>query len=433
MKATWEKIEKSLVEISVEVEAEQVKEALDKAFKKVVQKVNVPGFRKGKVPRSMFEKRFGIESLYQDAIDILLPDVYSAALKETGVQPVDRPDIDVEQFAAGETFKFKAKVTVKPEVKLGDYKGIEVPATSLEVTEEEISAELERLQQRHAELVVIDEGEAQNGDTTVIDFEGFVDGEAFEGGKSERYSLELGSNSFIPGFEEQIVGLNIGDFKDIEVNFPEEYHAENLAGKPAVFKVKLHEIKRKSLPALDDEFAKDVSEFDTLDEFKQDLAERLKTQKEKAGEQAREVAVVDKVSQAAEIEIPEVMIDAETDFILKDFENRLSSQGMNLDLYYQFSGQDEAALRGQMRVDAEKRVRNNLVLEQIAKEENISVSEEDVTAELENLSKAYNRPAEELREIFTRNGNIENLKDDLVLRKTIQFLLENSKTVTEVA
>ncbi|WP_028561880.1 trigger factor [Paenibacillus pinihumi] len=433
MKATWEKIEKNLVEISVEVEAEQVTEALDKAFKKVVQKVNVPGFRKGKVPRSMFEKRFGIESLYQDAIDILLPGVYSEALKETGVLPVDRPDIDVEQFAAGETFKFKAKVTVKPEVKLGEYKGIEVPAPVLEVTEEEISAELERLQQRHAELVVIDEGEAQNGDTTVIDFEGFVDGEAFEGGKSERYSLELGSGSFIPGFEEQIIGLNIGDFKDVEVSFPEAYHAENLAGKPAVFKVKLHEIKRKSLPALDDEFAKDVSEFDTLDEFKNDLSERLKTQKEKAGEQAREVAVVDKVSEAAEIEIPEAMINTETDYILKDFENRLSSQGMNLDLYYQFSGQDEAALRGQMRVDAEKRVRNNLVLEQIAKDENISVSEEDVTAELENLSKAYNRPAEELREIFTRNGNLENLKDDLVLRKTIQFLLENSKTVTEVA
>ncbi|WP_270164692.1 trigger factor [Paenibacillus sp. SYP-B4298] len=433
MKASWEKIEKNLVEISVEVEAEQVTQALDKAFKKVVQKVNVPGFRKGKVPRSMFEKRFGIESLYQDAIDILLPEAYSAALRETGVIAVDRPEIDVEQFATGETFKFKAKVTVKPEVTLGEYKGVEVEEPQVEVTEEELAAELERLQQRHAELIVIDEGEAKNGDTTIIDFEGFVDGEPFEGGQSERYALELGSGSFIPGFEEQLVGMNIGDFKDVEVTFPEAYHSENLAGKPAVFKVKLHEIKRKALPALDDEFAKDVSEFDTLEEFKQDLTGRLKEQKEKAAVQAREVAVVEKVAQAAEIEIPEAMISTETDYILRDFENRLRSQGMSLDLYYQFSGQDEAALRGQMRVDAEKRVRNNLVLEQIAKVEDITISEEELSEELEKLSVSYNRPAEELREIFTRNGNLENLREDLMLRKTIQFLIDNSKTVTEVA
>lgn len=433
MKASWEKIEKNLVEISVEVDAEQVTQALDKAFKKVVQKVNVPGFRKGKVPRSMFEKRFGIETLYQDAIDILLPEAYSAALRETGVIAVDRPEIDVEQFATGETFKFKAKVTVKPEVTLGEYKGVEVEEPQVEVTEEELAAELERLQQRHAELIVIDEGEAKNGDTTIIDFEGFVDGEPFEGGQSERYALELGSGSFIPGFEEQLVGMNIGDFKDVEVTFPEAYHSENLAGKPAVFKVKLHEIKRKALPALDDEFAKDVSEFDTLEEFKQDLTGRLKEQKEKAAVQAREVAVVEKVAQAAEIEIPEAMISTETDYILRDFENRLRSQGMSLDLYYQFSGQDEAALRGQMRVDAEKRVRNNLVLEQIAKVEDITISEEELSEELEKLSVSYNRPAEELREIFTRNGNLENLREDLMLRKTIQFLIDNSKTVTEVA
>ncbi|GGG20610.1 trigger factor [Paenibacillus abyssi] len=433
MKATWEKIEKNLGVLEVEVDAAQVSEALDKAFKKVVQKVNVPGFRKGKVPRGIFESRFGVESLYQDAIDILLPEVYTAAVKESGIEPVDRPDIDIEQFAKGESFKFKAKVLVKPEVALGEYKGLEVPVADVQVTEEELNAELERLQQRHAELVVIEEGEAQNGDTTVIDFDGYVDGEPFEGGKSERYSLELGSGSFIPGFEEQVVGMNIGDFKDVEVTFPENYQAENLAGKAAVFKVKLHEIKRKNLPALDDEFAKDVSEFDTLDEFKQDLEQKLKERKQNENEQAREVAVVDKATAAAEVEIPEVMIDTETDFMLKDFENRLRMQGMNLDLYYQFSGQDEAALRGQMRADAEKRVRNNLVLEQIAKVENITAGEEDLNEELEKLAKSYNRPVEELRDIFTRNGNLDNLKEDLVLRKTIQFLLENSKAVTEVA
>lgn len=428
MKATWEKIDKNIVSIDVEVEAEKVAGALDQAFKKVVAKVNVPGFRKGKVPRGIFESRFGVESLYQDAIDILLPEAYTAAVQENELQPVDRPEIDVTQFAKGQPFKFVAKVTVKPEVTLGEYKGLEIEAVNAEVTEEEVAAELERLQQRHAELTVVEEGPAQKGDISVIDFDGYVDGEQFEGGYSERYSLELGSNSFIPGFEEQVIGMEIGDFKDVEVTFPEEYHAEHLAGKPAVFKVKLHELKRKVLPALDDEFAKDVSEFDTLEEYKQDLKAKLLERKEKEAEQAREVAVVDKATAAAEVEIPEAMIDTETDYMVKDFENRLRMQGMNLDLYYQFSGQNEEALRGQMRSDAEKRVRNNLVLEAIANAEGFEATEEDLTAELENLSKQYNRPAEELRDIFEKNGNISNLQEDILLRKTIKFLLDNSKT-----
>lgn len=429
MKATWEKIDKNIVSIDVEVGAEKVAGALDQAFKKVVQKVNVPGFRKGKVPRGIFESRFGIESLYQDAIDILLPDAYSDAVKEHNLEPVDRPEIDVEQFAKGETFKFKAKVIVKPEVTLGEYKGLEVEAVVSEVTEEEINAELERLQQRHAELSVIEEGAAEKGDITVIDFDGYVDGEQFEGGASERYSLELGSNSFIPGFEEQVVGMQIGDFKDVEVTFPESYHAEHLAGKPAVFKVKLHEIKRKSLPALDDEFAKDVSEFDTLDEYKQDLVSKLKERKDQEGEQARETAVVDKATAAADVEIPEPMVVSETDYMIKDFENRLKMQGMNMELYFQFSGQNESVLREQMRGDAEKRVRNNLVLDAIAKAEGIVANDEDLNEELEKLSKSYNRPSDELRDIFTKNGHISSLQEDIALRKTIKFLLENSKTV----
>jgi len=429
MKATWEKIDKNIVSIDVEVGAEKVTVALDQAFKKVVQKVNVPGFRKGKVPRGMFESRFGIESLYQDAIDILLPDAYSEAIKETNLEPVDRPEIDVEQFAKGETFKFKAKVIVKPEVTLGEYKGLEVETVVSEVTEEEIAAEFERLLQRHAELTVVEEGAAESGDITVIDFDGYVDGEAFEGGASERYSLELGSNSFIPGFEEQVVGMQIGDFKDIEITFPESYHAEHLAGKPAVFKVKLHEIKRKTLPALDDEFAKDVSEFDTLEEYKQDLVSKLQERKDQEGEQARETAVVDKATAAADVEIPEPMIVTETDYMIKDFENRLKMQGMNMDLYFQFSGQNESVLRDQMRGDAEKRVRNNLVLDAIAKAENIVAGDEDLNEELEKLSKSYNRPSEELREIFEKNGNLNSLQEDIALRKTIKFLLENSKAV----
>jgi trigger factor len=380
------------------------------------------------VPRGIFEARFGVESLYQDAIDILLPEAYTKAIDEAGIEPIDRPDVDVEQFGKGKSFKFKAKVTVKPEVKLGEYKGLVVPAEEAEVSEEEVTAELERLQNRHAELVVVDEGPAQQGDHTSIDFEGFLDGVPFDGGKGDNYALELGSGSFIPGFEDQVVGLNIAEEKDINVTFPENYQSEDLAGKAVVFKVKLNEIKRKNLPALDDEFAKDVSEFDTLDEYKADLTSKLKDRKAKDAELARETAIVDKATDAAELEVPQVMVDAEITHMLKDFENRLRQQGMNLDLYYQFSGQDEAALKAQMQVDAEKRVRNNLVLEEIAKTENLDVSEAEIDEELENLSKLYNRPAEELRDIFAANGYLENMGADLKVRKAVKFLVDNSKS-----
>jgi trigger factor len=427
MKANWEKIEQNVGLLEVEIEEQKVAEALDKAFRKIVNRVNVPGFRKGKVPRKIFEARFGVESLYQDAIDILLPSAYSEAVDQTGIVPVDRPEVDVEQFGKGQPFKFKAKVTVKPEVKLGEYKGLDVPLADTEVTEEEINQELERLQQRHAELVVVDEGPAQMGDVTVIDFEGFENGVPFEGGKGERYSLELGSGSFIPGFEEQVVGLNIAEEKDINVTFPEDYHVENLAGKPVVFKVKLHEIKRKNLPALDDEFAKDISEFDTLDEYKQDLASKLKERKAKEAQSAREAALVDLAAANAEVDIPEVMIDTEVDNMLKEFENRIRMQGLTLDVYYQFSGQDEAALRAQLRPDASKRVRNNLVLEAIAKAENLEVTEQDIEEELNNLSKVYKRSADELRNLFASNGYLSTLKSDLEVRKAVKFLEDNSK------
>ncbi|WP_276352873.1 trigger factor [Cohnella caldifontis] len=428
MKANWEKIEKNVGVLDVEIDEQKVAAALDKAFRKVVAKVNVPGFRKGKVPRKIFEARFGVESLYQDAIDILLPEAYSEAVDQAGIEPVSRPEVDVEQFGRGQSFKFKAKVTVKPEVKLGEYKGIEVPAADTEVTDEEIGKELERLQQRHAELVVVDEGPAQMGDVAVIDFEGFLDGEAFEGGKGENYSLELGSGSFIPGFEEQVVGLNIAEEKDINVTFPESYQAEELAGKAVVFKVKLNELKRKNLPALDDEFAKDVSEFDTLEEYKQDLAAKLKERKEKEAESARENAIIDKASESAEVEVPEIMVQNEVDQMLKEFENRIRMQGLSLDLYYQFSGQSEEQLREQMNGDASKRVRNNLVLEAIAKAENLDVTEADVEEELSNLSKAYNRSVEELRAIFSSNGYMDTLNSDIRIRKAVQFIVENSKT-----
>ena len=433
MTASWEKTEKNLGVLEVEVAAERVESALDKAFQKVVKKANVPGFRKGKVPRSIFEARFGVESLNNDAIDILLPEAYGEAVEEAGIFPVDRPEIDIEQFGKGQTLKFKAKVTVKPEVKLGEYKGVEVPVSEISVTEEEIASELERLQTRHAELIVVDEEAAADGDTVSIDFDGYVGEEAFEGGKAENYSLELGSGSFIPGFEEQVVGMSTGDSKDVTVTFPEAYHAAELAGKEAVFKVKLHEIKRKQLPELDDEFAKDVSEFETLDEYKEDLKKQIEDRKKSESNAARENAVVEAVAAAAEVEIPEAMVESEVENMMRDFDNRLRQQGMNLEMYTSFSGQTAEDLRTQMKTDAEKRVMNNLVLEAIAKQENISASEEDIEKELQTMADMYKRSLDEIRGILGANGSLASLNDEITLRKTIEFLLENSKEVAAPA
>jgi trigger factor len=428
MSAKLEKLEKNQAVLTIEVDAEKVNQGLDAAFKKVVTKVNVPGFRKGKMPRQMFEKRFGVESLYQDAIDILLPEAYANAIVETGIEPVDRPEIDVEQIEKGKSMIFKATVTVKPEVKLGEYKDLEVEAFDTNVTDEEVENELKSLQEKQAELVVKEEGTAAEGDTVVIDFEGFVDGAAFEGGKAENYSLELGSGSFIPGFEEQLVGAATGEEKDVEVSFPEEYHAAELAGKPATFKVKLHEIKGKELPALDDEFAKDADEeVETLDELKTKIKDRLTHDKEHQKEHHVRDTIVEKAAANAEIEVPDAMVDTEVDRMINEFEQRLQMQGMNLELYFQFSGQDEAALRGQMKEEAATRVRVNLTLEAIAKAENIEVTDEEVNAELEKMAEMYNMTVENIKAAL--GGSLDGIKGDLQLKKAVDFLVENSKTV----
>jgi trigger factor len=427
MSVKFEKLEGNQGVLTVEVDAAKVNEGLDAAFKKVVTKVNVPGFRKGKMPRAMFEKRFGVESLYQDAIDILLPEAYANAIEESGIDPVDRPEIDVEQIEKGKSFIFKATVTVKPEVKLGEYKGLEVEKVETEVTDEDVANELKTLQERQAELVVKEEGKAENGDTVVMDFEGFVDGEAFEGGKAENYSLELGSGQFIPGFEEQLVGLAAGEEKDVEVSFPEEYHATELAGKPAVFKVKIHEVKGKELPELDDEFAKDVDEeVETLDALKEKIKNRLVDSKKHEAEHHVRDSVVDKAAANAEIDLPAVMIDTEVDRMMQEFEQRLQMQGMNLELYFQFSGQDENALREQMKEEGEKRVRVSLTLEAIAAAENLEVSEEDVDAELNKMAEMYNMTVDNIKAAL---GNVDGIKGDLKVRKAVEFLVENSKTV----
>jgi trigger factor len=425
MSVKWEKLEGNEGVLTVEVDAEKVNEGLDAAFKKVVKNITLPGFRKGKVPRVIFEKRFGVEALYQDALDILLPEAYAKAVEEAGIEPVDVPKIDIEQMEKGKSLIFTAKVTVKPEVKLGQYKGLEVEKMDATVTDEDVENELKRLQENYAELVVKEDGKIENGDTAVIDFEGFVDGKPFEGGKAENYSLEIGSGTFIPGFEDQLIGMQAGEEKEIEVTFPEEYHAKELAGKPATFKVKVHEVKEKRLPALDDEFAKDVDdEVETLEQLKEKIRKRLEETKKNEAEAALRDAVVEKAAENAEIDIPEVMVKNETDRMLREFDQRLQMQGLNLELYYQFSGQDEAALREQMKADAEKRVRVALTLEAIAKAENIEVTEEEVNEELEKMAKAYNLEVEKLKELL---GNLDGVKEDLKWRKTIDFLVEHSK------
>ncbi|MCK7607089.1 trigger factor [Geobacillus stearothermophilus] len=424
MSVKWEKLEGNEGVLTVEVDAEQVNKGLDAAFKKVVKNIALPGFRKGKVPRVLFEKRFGVEALYQDALDILLPEAYAKAVEEAGIEPVSMPEIDIEQMEKGKSLIFKAKVTVKPEVKLGQYKGLEVEKMDTTVTDEDVENELKRLQENYAELVVKEDGTVENGDTVVIDFEGFVDGEPFEGGKAENYSLEIGSGTFIPGFEEQLVGMKAGEEKEIQVTFPEEYHAEQLAGKPATFKVKVHEVKAKQLPTLDDEFAKDVDEeVETLDELKAKIRARLEEAKKNEAETALRNAVVEKAAANAEIDIPAVMVQNETDRMLREFDQRLQMQGLNLQLYYQFSGQDEAALREQMKEDAEKRVRAALTLEAIAKAENIEVTDEEVEEELQKMAEAYNLSVDKLKELL---GSLDGVKEDLKWRKTIDFLVEHS-------
>ena len=423
MSVKWEKQEGNEGVLTVEVDAETFKTALDDAFKKVVKQVSIPGFRKGKIPRGLFEQRFGVEALYQDALDILLPVEYPKAVEEAGIEPVDRPEIDVEKIEKGESLIFTAKVTVKPEVKLGEYKGLGIEKDDTAVTDEDVQNELKALQERQAELVVKEEGAVEEGNTVVLDFEGFVDGEAFEGGKAENYSLEVGSGSFIPGFEDQLVGLEAGAEKDVEVTFPEEYHAEELAGKPAVFKVKIHEIKAKELPELDDEFAKDIDEeVETLAELTEKTKKRLEEAKENEADAKLREELVLKASENAEIDVPQAMIDTELDRMLKEFEQRLQMQGMNLELYTQFSGQDEAALKEQMKEDAAKRVKSNLTLEAIAKAENLEVTDEEVDAELSKMAEAYNMPVENIKQAI---GSTDAMKEDLKVRKAIDFLVEN--------
>ncbi|WP_147803471.1 trigger factor [Alkalicoccus halolimnae] len=430
MSVNWEKQEGNTGVLTVTVDSKRVDDALDKAFQKVVKQVNVPGFRKGKVPRPIFEQRFGVEALYQDALDILLPEAYSEAVEEAGIDPVDQPEIDLDDMAKGEPLTFRATVTVKPEVELGEYKGLEVEEESQEVTEEEVSEEIHRLQNEHAELTVIEEGEVQEGDTVVMDFKGFVDGEPFEGGEAENHTLEIGSGQFIPGFEEKLVGAKAGADTEVEVEFPEEYHAEELAGKAATFEVKVHDVKRKELPALDDEFAKDVDEnYETFEDMKKAVRERMEQEKQQKVEMNKKDKLVEKATENATIEVPEAMVNTEVDRMLEEFGQRLQSQGMSLDMYYQFAQTDEEGMKEQFKEDAEKRVRMNMTLEAISNAENLEATEEDVEKELENMAEMYERPVDEIKQLLAMQGGTDVLKGDLQVRKAIDFLVDESKSV----
>ena len=424
MSAKWEKQEGNEGVLTFEVSAEEFDKGLDKAFDKVKKTVQVPGFRKGKIPRKLFESRFGVESLYQDAIDFVLPDAYGNAIEETGIEPVDQPSIDVGEIEQGNPLVFTATVTVKPEVELGEYKNLEVDEQSTEVTDEEVNEALEQLREQQAELIVKEDGAVEEGNTVVIDFEGFLDGEAFDGGKGENYSLEIGSNQFIPGFEEQLVGKKAGEETVVTVTFPEDYHEESLAGKETTFNVTIHEIKEKEVPELDDDFAQD-QDVDTLDELKAKTKEDLKAHKEQDATNAKKDQIIEQATENASVDIPQAMIDTEVEQMVKEFEQRLQAQGMTLEMFSQFSGQSEEDVKEQMKENADQRVKMNLVIEAISKAENIEVSEEDINAELEEMAKMYNTDAEQLKQML--GNNFSMLEDDLKVKRTIDFLLENSK------
>lgn len=425
MKATWEKTEDSKGILTIETSEDTVNKALSDAFKKVAQKVTVPGFRKGKVPRSIFEKRFGVESLYQDALNIMLPEVYEAAVKEANIKPVDRPDIDVEQFEKGKPCVVKATVTVEPEVTLGEYKNLEIPSKEFTVTDEQIDSELKKMQRQQGQLVSVEEGTVNQGDHAIIDFEGFLDKVPFEGGKGENYSLEIGSGSFIPGFEDQLVGMAVGEEKEIEVTFPEEYHSTDLAGKAVMFKVKVNELKQLSLPELDDEFAKDVSELETLEELRKDIEGKLQEKSKKEEDEYIRNQLTEIAAANAKVDIPAVMVEQEAEKMVQEFSQQLMYQGMNLEALF---GKSKEELKEEWKENAEKSVKQRLVLKAISQAENVEASEEAVNEEITKLADQMNRAENEIRQLLEAQGAFDSIREKLVMEKTVELLVSHSKS-----
>lgn len=425
MAVKTEQIEKNLVKLTFEVSAEEFDKAINQVYKKNANKFNIPGYRKGKAPRKIVEKYYTEAVFYDEAINRVLPAAYEAALKESGAESVARPEIDVEEIKTGEPVVFTALVTTKPEVTLGEYKGIEVDKIDYTVTDEDVQKDIEATRNKNARLITVDDRAIENGDIAVIDFEGFVDDVAFDGGKGEDYELEIGSGTFIPGFEDQLVGAETDADVDVKVTFPEEYHAENLAGKDAVFKVKVKEIKKRELPELDDDFASEVSEFDTLDEFKADVRKKLEEAAQNKAKTETENAIIDKAIENAEFDIPDAMVEAQIDNIVNDFAQRIAYQGMNLDMYMQYTGQTMETFRAQFTEQAKKQISGSLVLEAIQKAEGIEAGPEEVELHLVDMSKKYNMELDKLKEVLS-DVEKENIKKELELQKTIDMIVNNA-------
>lgn len=426
MSVQVENLEKSMAKLTIEVSAEELEKAIQEAYLKEKGKISLPGFRKGKVPRKMIEKMYGAGVFYEEAANTLIQENYPSAADESGIDIVSRPTIDIVQIESGKPFIFTAEVAVRPEVKLGKYLGVQVTKIDTSVSDEEVAEALEKERNNNARTVSVTDRPAANGDTAVIDFEGFVDGVAFEGGKGENHPLELGSHSFIDTFEDQLVGKNAGDEVEVNVTFPEQYQAAELAGKPAMFKVKIHEIKTKELPELDDEFAQDVSEFDTLAEYKEDVKKRLTEQKENEAKRTKEDEAIQKIIDKSEMELPEAMIETQCENMVNDFAQRIAQSGLSMEQYMQFSGLTIEKLKEQVRPEAVTRIKSSLVLEQIAKEENIEVTDADIDAEVEKMAASYGMEADRLKE-YMGDAEKESMKRDISVTKAVDLIMENVK------
>lgn len=421
-----ENVEKNVVQLEIEVDAAKFEEGMQQSYKKNASQFNIPGFRKGKAPRNIVERYYGEQVLYDDAINIVCSEAYDNAVEENNLEPVDRPEIDIVQIGNKQNLIFTAKVTVKPEVELGAYMGVEVEKTEVVVTDEDVEKELAKVVEKNSRLISVTDRPIQSGDTAVIDFEGFIDSVPFEGGKGTDYNLVIGSGSFIPGFEDQLIDKNIGEEVDVNVNFPEEYGKEELNGKPALFKVVIKEIKVKELPTVDDDFAKDISEFDTLEEYKNDLRSKLEHTAQHKAEHENEDKVIKKIADNAIVEIPAVMVEKQIDAMARDFDMRLRYQGLDLQKYLEIMGMDFEGFRGQFKERAENEVKVQLVVEKISKVENVEVSDEEVEAEIVKMAEQYKQSVEDLKKSL-RPEDLEYVKNDMAFRKTMKLLVENAK------
>ena len=433
MSVQVEKLEKNMAKLTVEVSAEDFEKAVNTVYNRNKKSINIPGFRKGKAPRVMIEKMYGVGVFFEDAANLLINTEYPKAAQESELDIVSRPTIDIVQIEKGKSFIFTAEVAVKPEVTLGEYKGVEVEVSAADVTEEEVAAELKKEQEKNSRTIDVDDRAVADGDMVTLDFEGFVDGVAFEGGKGTDYPLTIGSNSFIPGFEEQLVGAVIGEEKEVNVTFPEDYQAKELAGKAAVFKVKVHEIKKKELPEINDEFAQDVSEFDTLDEYKEDVKKGIAEQKEKAARQEKQEKIIRQIVENAEMDIPDPMVVTQTRQMMDQFAQQMQSNGLSMAQYYQFTGLTPDGLLEQMKPQAQKNIENRLVLEAIAAAEGIVASEEEVEKEFANIAERYGLEVEKVKEIFA-DEETENIKSDIAAQKALDLITDAAVEVpvTEV-